>query len=97
MADGTVLAGPWCMGFLDAMRLRWREWAPLLDLNRISWQAIRGLAVGVAGGRLPKLERAMLSLQCSAEGASLSQNDALVMPQLAAWWNEEAGTMVATD
>jgi len=35
MADGTVLAGPWCMGFLDAMRLRWREWAPLLDLNRI--------------------------------------------------------------
>jgi len=35
MADGTVLAGPWCMGFLNAMRLRWREWAPLLDLNRI--------------------------------------------------------------
>lgn len=35
MDDGSVLAEPWCMGFLDAMRLRWKEWAPLLDLKRI--------------------------------------------------------------
>jgi len=35
MDDGSVLAEPWCMGFLDAMRMRWKEWAPLLDLNRI--------------------------------------------------------------
>ena len=33
--DGEVLAGPWCMGFLAAMRLRWTEWRPLLNLERI--------------------------------------------------------------
>ena len=33
--DGTVLAGPWCMGFLAAMKLRCEAWRPLLDLSRI--------------------------------------------------------------
>jgi uncharacterized protein len=33
--DGTVLAGPWCRGFLAAMRLRHQAWRPLLDLSRI--------------------------------------------------------------
>ena len=35
MDDGTVLAEPWCMGFLAAMQLRWNEWRQLRDLNRI--------------------------------------------------------------
>jgi yecA family protein len=29
--DGVVFAGPWCMGFVAAMKLRWKAWAPLLD------------------------------------------------------------------
>jgi uncharacterized protein len=33
--DGTVLAGPWCMGFLAAMQLRYGDWQPLRDLSRI--------------------------------------------------------------
>ena len=33
--DGTVLASPWCMGFLAAMKLRLDAWRPLLDLHRI--------------------------------------------------------------
>ena len=33
--DGTVLAGPWCMGFLAAMKLRDQAWQPLRDLSRI--------------------------------------------------------------
>jgi uncharacterized protein len=33
--DGTVHAGPWCTGFLAAMRLRAEAWRPLLDLGRI--------------------------------------------------------------
>jgi uncharacterized protein len=33
--DGTVLAGPWCMGFLAAMKLRYDDWQPLRDLSRI--------------------------------------------------------------
>lgn len=33
--DGTVLAGPWCMGFLAAMKLRYDAWRPLRDFNRI--------------------------------------------------------------
>ncbi|MGH7102919.1 MAG: UPF0149 family protein [Acetobacteraceae bacterium] len=33
--DGTVLAGPWCMGFLTAMKLRYAEWAALRDLSRL--------------------------------------------------------------
>jgi uncharacterized protein len=33
--DGTVLAGPWCMGFLAAMQLRYGDWHPLRDLSRI--------------------------------------------------------------
>jgi uncharacterized protein len=33
--DGTVLAGPWCMGFLAAVKLRLDAWRPLLDLSRI--------------------------------------------------------------
>ena len=33
--DGTVLAGPWCTGFLTAMRLRYDAWRPLRDNHRI--------------------------------------------------------------
>jgi uncharacterized protein len=33
--DGFVLPQPWCMGFLSAMRLRFEDWRPLLDLDRI--------------------------------------------------------------
>jgi uncharacterized protein len=33
--DGMALPQPWCMGFLSAMRLRFDDWRPLLDLNRI--------------------------------------------------------------
>jgi uncharacterized protein len=33
--DGTVRAGPWCMGFLAAMQLRYGDWQPLRDLSRI--------------------------------------------------------------
>jgi uncharacterized protein len=33
--DGTVLAHPWCMGFLAAMKLRHDAWQPLLTLSRI--------------------------------------------------------------
>jgi uncharacterized protein len=35
MDDGTVLADPWCMGFLAAMQLRWKDWAALRDLRQI--------------------------------------------------------------
>lgn len=33
--DGLALPHPWCMGFLSAMRLRFDDWRPLLDLDRI--------------------------------------------------------------
>lgn len=33
--DGTVLAGPWCRGFLAAMQLCHDDWQPLRDLSRI--------------------------------------------------------------
>ncbi len=33
--DGTVFAGPWCMGFAAAMKLRWDAWAPLRDSKGI--------------------------------------------------------------
>ena len=33
--DGEVLAGPWCMGFVAAMKLCWPAWAPLLDSKGI--------------------------------------------------------------
>ena len=33
--DGTVLAHPWCMGFLTAIKLRRNAWQPLLTLIRI--------------------------------------------------------------
>ena len=32
---GVVFAGPWCMGFARAMRLRWNAWAPLRDARGI--------------------------------------------------------------
>jgi len=32
--DGTVLAGPWCKGFLAAMKLRYDAWQPLCGLGR---------------------------------------------------------------
>jgi uncharacterized protein len=32
---GLALPHPWCIGFLSAMRLRFDEWGPLLDLSRI--------------------------------------------------------------
>jgi uncharacterized protein len=31
--DGTVFAGPWCMGFLAAMQLRWTDWKALRNLG----------------------------------------------------------------
>jgi uncharacterized protein len=33
--DGTVLAGPWCLGFAAAMKLRWDAWARLRDCEGI--------------------------------------------------------------
>ena len=33
--DGEVFAGPWCMGFATAMRLRWNAWASLYDAKSI--------------------------------------------------------------
>jgi len=33
--NGLARPQPWCMGFLSAMRLRFDEWRPLLDLSRI--------------------------------------------------------------
>jgi uncharacterized protein len=33
--DGTVLAGPWCMGFLAAIKFRHEAWQPLHDVNQI--------------------------------------------------------------
>lgn len=33
--DGIVFAGPWCMGFLKAMQLRWNDWDPLRNTDRI--------------------------------------------------------------
>jgi hypothetical protein len=35
MDDGPVLAAPWCMGFLAAMQLRWKDWAAVRDLARL--------------------------------------------------------------
>jgi uncharacterized protein len=33
--NGTVFAGPWCMGFLAAMQLRWSDWKVLRNLDRV--------------------------------------------------------------
>lgn len=33
--DGTVFAGPWCMGFLAAMQLRWADWKALRNLDLV--------------------------------------------------------------
>ncbi len=34
---GMVFAGPWCMGFVAAMKLRWKAWAPLLNAKNIQY------------------------------------------------------------
>jgi uncharacterized protein len=34
-AEGTVLAGSWCMGFLAAMKLRYEAWLSLHDFRHI--------------------------------------------------------------
>jgi uncharacterized protein len=34
-ADGMALPQPWCTGFISAMRLRFDDWRPLLDLSRV--------------------------------------------------------------
>jgi len=33
--DGEVFAGPWCMGFAAAMKLRWDAWSALRDTKGI--------------------------------------------------------------
>ena len=33
--DGVVFAGPWCLGFVHAMKLRWNAWAPLREGHSI--------------------------------------------------------------
>ena len=33
--EGLALPQPWCKGFLSAMRLRFEQWRPLLDLGQI--------------------------------------------------------------
>lgn len=33
--EGLALPQPWCTGFLTAMRLRFDQWRPLLDLGQI--------------------------------------------------------------
>ena len=32
---GVVFAGPWCLGFAHAMKLRWHAWAPLREARGI--------------------------------------------------------------
>jgi uncharacterized protein len=33
--DGVVFAGPWCLGFAHAMKLRWNAWAKLREVRGI--------------------------------------------------------------
>ena len=33
--NGAVFAGPWCLGFAHAMKLRWSAWAPLREARGI--------------------------------------------------------------
>jgi uncharacterized protein len=33
--EGVVFAGPWCLGFAHAMKLRWGAWAPLRETRSI--------------------------------------------------------------
>jgi uncharacterized protein len=33
--NGVVFAGPWCLGFAHAMKLRWSAWAPLREARGI--------------------------------------------------------------
>ena len=33
--NGIVFAGPWCMGFAHAMKMRWDAWAPLREARGI--------------------------------------------------------------
>jgi uncharacterized protein len=40
---GEVFAGPWCMGFVAAIKLRWSAWAPLLNSKSIE----RGLLLPI--------------------------------------------------
>jgi len=49
--DGTVLAEPWCMGFLAALRLRRKDWSALFDLNRIEHGLLLPILLHCVDGR----------------------------------------------
>lgn len=51
MDDGTVLAEPWCMGFLAALGLRRKDWGALFDLNRIEHGLLLPILVHCVDGR----------------------------------------------
>jgi len=85
--NGTVLAAPWCMGFLAAMRLRFAAWQPMLDLNRIE----HGLMLPILLHCTDEKERPMLGPpRAGPETEEFLRNAyhdiPLVIPQIRETW-----------
>jgi len=87
MDDGTVLAQPWCMGFLAAMQLRLQQWQPLRDLTRID----HGLLLPILLHCTDQLGRPMLGPPREGPETEAFLRDAyhdipLVVPHIRQFW-----------
>jgi uncharacterized protein len=87
MDDGTVLAAPWCMGFLMAMQLRFSAWKPLRDLNRIEHGLLLPILLHCPDelGR-PMLGRPREGLQTDEFLRSAYHDIPLVIPAIREFW-----------
>jgi uncharacterized protein len=88
--DGTVLAHPWCMGFLAAMRLRFEVWQPLRDLNAIE----HGLLLPILLHCVDPLGRPMLGPPREGPETEAFLRNAyhdipLVIPEIRTFWMPE--------
>ncbi len=87
MDEGTVLAQPWCMGFLAAMQLRLQQWQPLRDLTRID----HGLLLPILLHCTDQLGRPMLGPPREGPETETFLRDAyhdipLVIPHIRQFW-----------
>jgi len=87
MDDGTVLAQPWCIGFLAAMQLRLQQWQPLRDLTRID----HGLLLPILLHCSDQSGRPMLGPPREGPDTEAFLRDAyhdipLVLPQIRQFW-----------
>jgi uncharacterized protein len=95
--DGTVLATPWCMGFLAAMQLRSAAWQPLRDPSRIEHRLLLPILLHCTeAARHPLLGRVRPGLKVTRFLRTAYHDIPLAVPAIREFWMPQRATSWST-